>query len=215
MAMGLWRWLRRTRRPAVDPAAGLTETRRVEVSPEHALLLHGPAMHAWLRRLLDDPDDAEDAYREACLRVLRFADRQREPGPEALRAWVFRIARREGYRALKKRSEARRRAVRLETDDADAIPAAGPGLSTALREGQLEAQRTQRLQALLSELSPPDAALLTLRFREGLSHKQIGARLAEGQTPIAEATIRKRLSRAIAKLRARAEAQGLEELLTR
>lgn len=205
-------WLETPPREGVDPPRPLVEKRRVQVSPDQALLLHGPEMRAWLRRLLEDPDDAEDAYREACLRVIRFADRQRESRPEALRAWVLRIARREGYRKLRKRVQDRGRLERLKTEDADVLPVEGPGISTALRERQLDGLRLERLRQLLFELSPSDTALLTLRFREGLSHREIGARLAVGGDPIAETTVRKRLSRVITKLRTRAEAEGLDEL---
>jgi RNA polymerase sigma factor (sigma-70 family) len=210
---GVRAWLEGPRPGAVDPPRPLVENRRVQVSPDQALLLHGPEMRAWLRRLLEDRDDAEDAYREACLRVIRFADKQREPRPEALRAWVLRIARREGYRKLRQRVRDRGRAVRLKTEDAEVLPIEGPGISTALRERQLEGQRLERLRRILLELTPSDTALLTLRFQEGLSHREIGARLAAGGAPIAEAAVRKRLSRVIAKLRTRAEAEGLAELV--
>lgn len=45
------------------------------ITPAEALARHGAEMQGWLRRLLGDAHDAEDAYREACLRIVRFFDR--------------------------------------------------------------------------------------------------------------------------------------------
>lgn len=182
------------------------------VTPEEALARHGRAMQGWLRRLLGDPHEAEDAYREACLRVVRFFDRRRSDDAASLEAWMHTVARREGFRRLRRRATERRRARRLATEDGERLAAPGPGPSTALRERQLDERTRDALFTLVGELRADESALLALRFQEGLSHKEIGERLGDPGQPMAETAVRKRLSRVVGKLRARAAEAGLGEL---
>ena len=61
----------------------------------------GPGLYRYLSVLMGNPERAEDVMQEVFLRLLRVA--RREPAAVQSRAYVFRVARNEAYRALGKR----------------------------------------------------------------------------------------------------------------
>lgn len=147
----------------------------------------------WLRalalRLVRDEHAADDAVQEAFLRALQAAPR-RLRGPR-LRAWlatVLRNAVRRGRRdAAVRREHEERRAQEAP------LAAADP----------LERLRVRHeLASHVLALPEPYRTALLLRYQEGLSHAEVGARQG-----VSEAAARQRVARALARLRERLDAQ--------
>ena len=61
----------------------------------------GPELYRYLSVLMGNPERAEDVMQEVFLRLVRVA--RKEPVAVQSRAYVFRLARNEAYRALRKR----------------------------------------------------------------------------------------------------------------
>jgi len=78
--------LRLLPRPADAGAADAEQAFREVVE------VHGPAVHAYLRRKVNDPGRAEDLTQEVFLRAWRHAGRF-DAGRADLRGWLFAIAR--------------------------------------------------------------------------------------------------------------------------
>src|SRR5262245_41232321 len=154
-------------------------------SPE-ALL----AEHAWAqrlaRRLVRDAALADDVAQEATVRALG-----REPGP-GLRAWLGGVVR---NLALQGRRERGRRARREELA---ARPAALPSAAHAL--ARLAVQQDV-VRAVLA-LAEPYRSTVVLRFYEELPPRAIAARQG---VPVA--TVKTRLARGLALLRAQLDAE--------
>jgi RNA polymerase sigma factor (sigma-70 family) len=126
-----------------------------------------------LRRILGDPEAAEDLAQEALARA--WARAPRDTDDDGQRAWLHRTA---TNLAL---DELRRRRLRRSTplDDAlDRAPDTDPDAGLEVREA-------------LGRLAADERLLLRLRFEAGLGHREIGELLG-----VREATARKRLSRA-------------------
>jgi RNA polymerase sigma-70 factor (ECF subfamily) len=157
-------------------------------------LVHLDALHRLARHLTGRGSDAEDLVQETFARALRGAARF-TPGTD-LRAWLFRILRNaflDGWRR-----EAR------GPIDPDAAPADGAGAPAGeawLRgDAELEALRRvvgAELEAALAEL-PEAWRTVVLLDQEGLDDAEIAEVVA-----CAPGTVKSRLSRARAALRAR------------
>jgi RNA polymerase sigma-70 factor, ECF subfamily len=108
-------------------------------------------------------------------------------GEGSVRAWLFGIARRicGRHTELKARREARLRLVHDTRPRPDASELAA------------ERQRAERARAALAKLKPSEREALVLRFEAGLSFKEVSTACG-----VDEATARKRVSRALARLRA-------------
>ena len=138
-----------------------------------------PLLRGFARRLLST-EEADDAAQEALLRIFRRAS-EFDPGRDAL-AWVLGIA---AWQVRTHRTKARRR----REDVAEALPeredpAASP--EEQATAGELAAA----LERAMAELSPDDAATLLA--------------YARGERPdLPGATFRKRVERALGRLRAR------------
>ncbi|HGY90854.1 MAG TPA: sigma-70 family RNA polymerase sigma factor [Planctomycetes bacterium] len=146
------------------------------------LLSHGEGFRALARSLVLDQDDVDDLIQDAWLVAL-------ERRPDLLsspRGWMARVLRNLAFQLARKRS--RQREVRLAAE--------------ALRGSDLEGFSVERLEThrrlvdLVESLAEPYRGLVMLRYFEGLSPRDIAARL--GEKP---ARIRNRLSRALAQLR--------------
>ncbi len=122
---------------------------------------HGPLKY-YLRRMLDSPDDADDALQTVWLRVLRGVKRLR--GLDAFRVWLYRIARNEALQQLRRD----RRWLELEEQQL-----AGEAVSNP--EDSFGGADAARIHAALPELSPAHREVLMLRFLEGLSYEEIAS----------------------------------------
>ena len=135
--------------------------------------------------LLGSQSEAEEAVQEALIAAHAGIGDFRGDG--SVRAWLFAITRRLCARRLETRV---RRAQKLRlVHDAGATPA-GPDESLERR------RRAVLLREALDTLRPTEREAVLLRFASGLSYREVGVACG-----IDEATARKRVSRALARLR--------------
>ncbi len=131
--------------------------------------------------LLGSQAAADDAVQDTLLAAHRgLADFR---GEGSLRAWLFGIARRRCARALERQSAQRPVAELLEP----------PPDAVELLEAR---RRAEMARALLAEVRPSEREALVLRYVGELSFREVGEACG-----IDEATARKRVSRALARLR--------------
>jgi RNA polymerase sigma factor (sigma-70 family) len=136
------------------------------------------------RRLLGEGPDAEDLAQETWVRALKGKRR----GPRS-RAWLATIAHnitRERFRSEAGRRAREERAARPESDDARAVE------QTQLRRDLLD---------LVISLPELERTAIVLRTMEGLTYEEIAQR-----QEISVVAARKRISRAIERLRGKMEA---------
>ena len=148
---------------------------------------YGPKVQAFMIRQGADPTLAEELTQETLVTVWRKAGLySAEKGSAAM--WIFTIA-----RNLRTDHIRRQRIWQELTDQhAQSIPADDPPADETI-DGR---QRQLRVQAVLQELPPDQAEVVTLAFMEGLSHGEIAERLS---LPLG--TIKSRLRLAYQKLR--------------
>jgi len=149
----------------------------------------------FLRGMMRNPDDAEDAAQEAFLRAFRFLDSYDPARP--FRSWLWTIGAREAMRILKKRD---RKHLSLETTGSEEDEAFGPEASwhadtTALDRLDAELLRRALLDGL-DRLPPDHRAVLVLRILEQRSYEEISEILE-----IPTGTVMSRINRARAGLR--------------
>ncbi len=120
---------------------------------------YGPRVRRYLRRLLDRPEDVEDAIQEVWADVFRGLWRLRDNG--ALAAWMYRIARDRAYRAL------RRQHVKC-------VPLIEADLPEDAPEPGLTPEEIQQVHLAMDRLSIEHREVLLLRFMEDMSPEQIG-----------------------------------------
>jgi RNA polymerase sigma-70 factor (ECF subfamily) len=141
---------------------------------------HGASLGRLCMALLGSQSEADDAVQETLLAAHAAFEDFRNEG--SLRAWLFGIARRRCARVRERRG-----AVHAVTD--------GTELRTA--DDLLDVRRrAETARALLERLRPTEREALLLRYGAELSFREVG-----GATGIDEATARKRVSRALARLR--------------
>jgi RNA polymerase sigma factor (sigma-70 family) len=167
-------------RVAVMAAPGLQEWFVREVLPLEAVL------RQFLRRSLRDRSNIDDLVQEVYVRVCEAANDQI---PQPVRPFVFTIA-----RNLLVDRVRREQVVSIEAvEDLEALNAAidmpGPEQSVIARE------ELRRLQAALDRLPPRAREALLLRKVEGLSWREIAARMG-----ITEGTVNQHLKSAIRSL---------------
>jgi RNA polymerase sigma-70 factor, ECF subfamily len=144
---------------------------------------HGAAVGRLCMALLGSAAETDDLVQETLLDAhAGFAGFRAE---STVRAWLFAIARRKCARHLERttRQKAKLRLVH-DSDRGDA-------------EELIQArERAERARAALSTIRPSEREALVLRYVGDLSYRQVGDACG-----IDEAAARKRVSRAIAKLR--------------
>jgi len=118
-----------------------------------------PRLRYFLRKMLSSADGAEDALQDVWLDVLRHLPRLADP--QALVAWLYRIARDQAFGRLRKRG----RAEQL-LDEASVIDAAAD-------EGDFSPEDAARIHAALDELPAEQREVLVLRFLEDMSYEEI------------------------------------------
>jgi RNA polymerase sigma-70 factor (ECF subfamily) len=136
--------------------------------------------------------DAEDAAQEGFVKAYHALDRFRLDA--ALRPWLLRIVANEARNRV--RSSGRRRQLELKMSagfrPGDAAPSP-EALAVGLDE-------RRRLLAMVNELGGEDRQVIACRYFLELSGEETAAALG-----VAEGTVKSRLSRALARLRARVE----------
>jgi zinc protease len=160
---------------------------------EVLLQRHGPMVLRVCQRILDDPNDADDAFQATFLILVKKAASIRER--EVLGTWLYGVARRVAVRA---RVNTRRRNSR-ERSDLEAIAVEKP------RDNHVE---TRELRVLIDD----ELERLPYRYRgplvlcdlEGQTHEQAAAQL---RCPVG--TVKSRLSRGRERLRDRLIRRGV------
>ena len=136
--------------------------------------------------------DAEDAAQEGFVKAYRALDRFRL-GAE-IRPWLLRIVANEARNRV--RSSGRRQQLELRLTDGFRPGDAAPSPEAVA----VAADERRRLLAMVNALSEEDRLVIASRYFMQLSGEETAATLG-----IPEGTVKSRLSRALARLRARVE----------
>ncbi|MBI5514708.1 MAG: RNA polymerase sigma factor [Deltaproteobacteria bacterium] len=146
--------------------------------------LHGPAIGRLCMSWLGSQAEAEEAAQETLLAALDALGQFRGDG--TVRAWLFGIARRVCARRVETRGrrEARLRLVHADADSPDAAAL----LATR--------RRAERVRLALEQLKPSERDAVVLRYEGELSFREVADACG-----IDEAAARKRVSRALERLR--------------
>lgn len=172
-------------RAHVDPIAELIREGRHRDAVALCAREHGAAVGRLCMALLGSQAEAEETAQEVLLAAHRGMGKYRGDG--SVRGWLYGIARRKCARKLETRVRRERR-LRL-VHDADA--------GSELPDDALEARRrAARVRAALEHLKPSERDAVTLRYQAGLAYREIGEACG-----IEEATARKRVSRALARMK--------------
>jgi RNA polymerase sigma-70 factor (ECF subfamily) len=136
-----------------------------------------PPLLRYVTRVAGDPALAEDAVQETLVAIVRKIGWLSDPS--LFRAWSYRIASRETFRALKKR----KRYVEVADEEVrwDEPP---------------DPWQRERLLASLDRLSPASRAVITLHYLEEMPLSEIAAVL-----DLAPGTVKSRLAYGLAQLR--------------
>jgi RNA polymerase sigma-70 factor (ECF subfamily) len=136
-----------------------------------------PIIRAKCRRMLSDPDEAQDVAQDTFVRLLRARPERR--GPRELTAWVYRTSTHLAVDRLRQR-RVRRPAEDAEIDAAVHCAPAEPAVSTR-----------QLLERLGRQLPAAVLELLVLQRLDGLSRAEMAEVLE-----VSERTLRRRLQAA-------------------
>ncbi|MGE0546671.1 MAG: RNA polymerase sigma factor [Kofleriaceae bacterium] len=164
-----------------DPIAALIEQGRHRDAIAACARTHGAVLGRLSMALLGSQADADEACQETLLRAHRAMASYRGDG--SVKAWLCGIARHVCAHML----ESRRRTREL----LELVPVAGEA-----RDAFAARRRARALRDALAQLKPTEREALVLRFVADLSHREIAA-----ACKLDEAAARKRISRALAKLR--------------
>jgi RNA polymerase sigma-70 factor (ECF subfamily) len=121
---------------------------------------YSPRLRYFLKKLLASADSAEDALQDVWLDVFRHLPRLADP--QALVAWLYRIARDRAFARLRKLHRGEQPLD--ETVLADA---------TATEENDFSPEDAARIHAALDTLPPEQREVLVLRFLEEMTYEQI------------------------------------------
>jgi RNA polymerase sigma-70 factor, ECF subfamily len=147
---------------------------------------HGPRIHEYLRAVLRDDDDADEAYSIFCEWTLRAIARYR--GESSLRTFAFGVA----FNAARRvRSDGyRRRRRTLGRSQLSEVADRGGTSSAARRE-----RAGRRLDEIRRHLSEEEQNLLALRVDQRLEWEEIASVLASGGELVSPPALRKRYER--------------------
>jgi RNA polymerase sigma-70 factor, ECF subfamily len=148
-----------------------------------------PAVLRFLRRRVPSLDEAEDLTQEAFTSAIETLARSARNSEPTI-GWLYTVARRRLV------DEARRR--RVETVPLEVVP------STASAGDDYGGLVADALDGALSKLTAPERSVIVLRLLEGRSFAEVGAQLG-----LTEPACRMRFMRALKRLRAEFEKEGL------
>jgi len=160
---------------------------------------HQDRLFRYLRRLLGDETMAEDVFQQTWMRAterIRRYDASRPFGP-----WILTVGRNLALDHLR-----RYRPESLGEGPEPPAPAQGPGATQDPLAFVAARERRERLGTALHGLAPHDREVLSLRFEEDLSLREIASLVA---APLP--TVKARLYRAMARLRTRLLERGTRE----
>ncbi len=163
----------------------MTTTDPAAIQPED-LLRHAGALRALAHRLVENRDDAESLVQETLVRALEHRPR----AGHGLAAWLGQVLQNE---ARQERRAAERRA-------ANEARAAQPNESPAAADVAAQLATQRRLLEAVESLEPIYRDVVFMRWFEDLPPRKIAARLG-----VPTNTVKTRLERAHARLRARLE----------
>lgn len=155
---------------------------------------HGDRVYRLAFRLCGNAHDAEDITQEAFIRVFRSLDRYK---PGTFEGWMHRIVTNLFLDMARRRSRIRFEAL---PDDAERVPGSARSPEQVLAEEMFDPV----LQAALDNLSPEFRAAVVLCDIEDLSYEEVGRILG-----VKMGTVRSRIHRGRAALRAELEAAGV------
>lgn len=145
---------------------------------------HGAVLGRFCLSLSGSQAEADDIVQETLLDAHRGFATWRGQG--SVRSWLFSIARRKCARAIERRSRQQSRLRLIHDSNQPPVP----------DELAVTHERAKRARALIEEIRPSEREALQLRFSGGLSFREVGEACG-----VDEAAARKRVSRAIARLR--------------
>src|SRR5690349_3694344 len=179
----------------------LADAGEAEAAATAAIEGHGAAVFGYLRSILDDEDDARDAYAQWAEDLWKGLPGFRRES--SLRAWSYRLAWHAACRL--RRDPFRARGTRLPTGAASRLAA------SVARSTVATGSRRAGLDRLRAKLPPEDRTLLTLRLDRELEWEEIAAVLSADGDPVTSAALRKRFERLKDRLRELAREEGLLE----
>jgi RNA polymerase sigma-70 factor (ECF subfamily) len=153
---------------------------------------HGAAVGRLCMAMLGNQAEAQEVSQETFLAAYQGMANFRSEG--SVKAWLYGIARRQCARRLQRGPK---RHLELVPDTHAAPESSDRGLR--------DKERRAELQEHLSTLKPSEREVLLLRFTGDLSFKEV-ARILD----IKEATVRKRASRALARLRDQIQQEDID-----
>ncbi|MBM3855189.1 MAG: RNA polymerase sigma factor [Verrucomicrobia bacterium] len=151
-------------------------------------------LRRFLGRMTRNGEDARDLSHDAYARVYQAMARQQVEKPQA---YLFTTARRLALKQIR-----RQKVNPVRPTEGDVIEFAvseAPGVERQV----MARQEWARVEAAIGELPPGCRSVLQLSHRDGLSHREIGARLE-----IAVSTVEKQHARALRLLRASLQADA-------
>jgi RNA polymerase sigma-70 factor (ECF subfamily) len=167
--------------PRPDPILALLQQGRHREALAACAREHGPVLGRLCMALLGSQADADEATQETLLRAHRGMANYRGEG--TIKAWLCGIARHVCAHVLETRRKGRELAELVVVPD----------------EGSDQFATRQRARAVrdaLDQLKPSERDVVVLRFVADLSHREIAV-----ACNLDEAAARKRISRALARLR--------------
>lgn len=167
--------------PSPDPIAALVHEGRHREALAACARTYGSILGRLCMALLGSQADADEATQETLLRAHRAMPTYRAEG--TVKAWLCGIARHVCAHVLETRRKGREVALEIVPNDSD-----GDGLARR--------QRARAVRDALGKLKPSEREALVLRYVADLSHREIAL-----ACNLDEATARKRISRALARLR--------------
>lgn len=166
---------------ALDPIAALIESGKHRDALTACARTHHVVLGRLCMALLASQADADEAVQETLLRAHRAMPTYRADG--SVKAWLCGIARHVCAHVL----ETRRRGREL----LEVVP-----VEDEQRDAFATRQRARAIREALGKLKPSERDVLVLRYVADLSHREIAAACG-----LDEPTARKRISRALARLR--------------
>jgi RNA polymerase sigma-70 factor (ECF subfamily) len=160
----------------------------------------GPHILGYLRGVLRDPDDADDAFARWAENVWRGIAGFR--GEAALETWCHRVAWHAAMRVLRDPHYRRRRPLPSSQASllADEVRRTTSTFGTTAQDRVAELRRA---------LSPEDQTLLVLRLDRDLPWRDVALVMAEEGVDVSEAALRKRYERIKERVRQLAVESGL------